>query len=176
MPYDDPTPITTVQASSPRPQPSIARRQDIALWATIAKTGGNSTRSRSWSARSVRVQVSTSRRSDPLPAHPGRQLYLAMQRIQAGRLPDRLHAENATSSRGWSRGSRRKAGRMPARTLRRDLRWRRPRPAGRALELALATGVRVHIVHATVERTFQLVARARRPASTRAPKPASTTC
>src|SRR2546421_245813 len=34
-------------------------------------------------------------------------------------------------------------------------------PAGRALELALATGVRVHIVHATVERTFKLVARAR---------------
>jgi allantoinase len=33
--------------------------------------------------------------------------------------------------------------------------------AGRALELALATRVRVHIVHATVERTFELVERAR---------------
>jgi allantoinase len=32
---------------------------------------------------------------------------------------------------------------------------------GRALELALATGVRVHIVHATVERAFTLVQRAR---------------
>jgi allantoinase len=31
---------------------------------------------------------------------------------------------------------------------------------GRALELALATGVRVHIVHATVERAFTLVQRA----------------
>src|SRR5262249_57633612 len=32
---------------------------------------------------------------------------------------------------------------------------------GRALELALATGVRVHIVHATVGRSFTLVGRAR---------------
>src|ERR1700730_12322804 len=32
---------------------------------------------------------------------------------------------------------------------------------GRALELALATGGRVHIVHATVERAFKLVQRAR---------------
>ena len=45
-----------------------------------------------------------------------------------------------------------------------------------ALELAAATGVHLHIYHASLPRTFELVAGARAGGSRRPPRPAPITC
>src|SRR6267378_2794836 len=109
MPYDDPTPITNVQAFLAKAA-AVDREAitDVALWAPIAFHAEN----------------------DDLVT----------------RLVARLEAEGRTDAGAHA------AARPPVAET---------EAAGRALELALATGVRVHIVHATVERTFKLVARAR---------------
>jgi len=163
MPYDDPTPITNVQAFLAKTA-AVEREAitDVALWATIAKSGGLDEIEELVSAGACGFKVSTFE-THPVrfPRIPDGELYLVMQRIQAAgsliafhaenddlvtRLVARLEAEGRTDARAHA------AARPPVAET---------EAAGRALELALATGVRVHIVHATVERTFKLVARAR---------------
>jgi allantoinase len=84
-----------------------------------------------------------------------------MQRIKAAGSLIAFHAENDDLVRrlsarleagGRSDASAHAAARPPVAET---------EAVGRALELALAIGVRVHIVHATVERAFTLVQRAR---------------
>lgn len=162
MPYDDPTPITNVAAFIAKTA-DIEREAitDIALWATIAKTGGLDEIEELVSAGACGFKVST------FETHPTRfpriadgELYLAMQRIAASGSLISFHAENddivrRLSARLESNGvpdpSAHSAARPPVAET---------EAVGRALELALATGVRVHIVHATVERAFTLVSRA----------------
>ncbi len=163
MPYDDPIPITNVAAFLNKVA-AVDREAitDVALWATIAKTGGLDEIEELVSAGACGFKVSTFE-THPVrfPSIPDGELYLAMQRIQAAGSLIAFHAENddlvrRLSSRlesdGRSDPSAHAAARPPVAET---------EAVGRALELALATGVRVHIVHATVERAFKLVQRAR---------------
>lgn len=163
MPYDDPVPITNVVAFLDKVA-AVDREAitDVALWATIAKTGGLDEIEELVSAGACGFKVSTFE-THPVrfPSIPDGELYLAMQRIQAAGSLIAFHAENddlvrRLSSRleagGRSDPSAHAAARPPVAET---------EAVGRALELALATGVRVHIVHATVERAFKLVQRAR---------------
>lgn len=163
MPYDDPVPITNVAAFLDKVA-AVDREAitDVALWATIAKTGGLDEIEELVSAGACGFKVSTFE-THPVrfPSIPDGELYLAMQRIQAAGSLIAFHAENddlvrRLSSRlesgGRSDPSAHSAARPPVAET---------EAVGRALELALATGVRVHIVHATVERAFTLVQRAR---------------
>ena len=163
MPYDDPTPITNVQAFLAKTA-AVEREAitDVALWATIAKSGGLDEIEELVSAGACGFKVSTFE-THPVrfPRIPDGELYLAMQRIQAAGSLIAFHAENddlvtrlvaRLEAEGRTDAGAHAAARPPVAET---------EAAGRALELALATGVRVHIVHATVERTFKLVARAR---------------
>jgi len=163
MPYDDPTPITNVQAFLAKTA-AVDREAitDVALWATIAKTGGLDEIEELVSAGACGFKVSTFE-THPVrfPRIPDGELYLAMLRIQAAGSLIAFHAENddlvtrlvaRLEAEGRADAGAHAAARPPVAET---------EAAGRALELALATGVRVHIVHATVERTFKLVARAR---------------
>lgn len=163
MPYDDPIPITNVAAFLDKVA-AVDREAitDVALWATIAKTGGLDEIEELVSAGACGFKVSTFE-THPVrfPSIPDGELYLAMQRIQAAGSLIAFHAENddlvrrlssRLESAGRSDASAHSAARPPVAET---------EAVGRALELALATGVRVHIVHATVERAFKLVQRAR---------------
>src|ERR1700674_5288489 len=163
MPYDDPTPITNVEAFLAKTA-AVAREAitDVALWATIVKTGGLDEIEELVSAGACGFKVSTFE-THPVrfPRIPDGELYLAMQRIKAAGSLIAFHAENDDLVRrlsarleagGRADASAHAAARPPVAET---------EAVGRALELALATGVRVHIVHATVERAFTLVQRAR---------------
>jgi allantoinase len=162
MPYDDPTPITNVAAFLAKTA-DIEREAitDVALWATIAKTGGLDEIEELVSAGACGFKVSTfETHPTRFPSIPDGELYLAMQRIAAADSLICFHAENddivrrlsaRLESNGSSEPSAHGAARPPVAET---------EAVGRALELALATGARVHIVHATVERAFTLVQRA----------------
>ena len=163
MPYDDPTPITNVRAFLEKT--AMVDREaitDVALWATIAKSGGLDAIEELCSAGACGFKVSTfETHPTRFPRIPDGELYLAMQRIQAAGSLIAFHAENddlvrrlsaKLEAEGRTDPSAHAAARPPVSET---------EAAGRALELALATGVRVHIVHASVERTFTLVRRAR---------------
>jgi allantoinase len=163
MPYDDPTPITNVGAFIQKTA-AVDREAitDVALWATIAKTGGLDEIEELVSAGAGGFKVSTFE-THPVrfPSIPDGELYLAMQRIQAAGSLIAFHAENDDLVRrlsarlaadGRSDPSAHAAGRPPVAET---------EAVGRALEFALATGARTHIVHATLQRSFTLVERAR---------------
>jgi allantoinase len=163
MPYDDPTPITNVEAFLAKTA-AIGREAitDVALWATIAKAGGLDEIEELVSCGACGFKVSTFE-THPVrfPRIPDGELYLAMQRMAAAGSLISFHAENdelvrrlsaKLEAEGRTDAGAHAAARPPVAET---------EAAGRALELALATRVRVHIVHATVERTFELVERAR---------------
>ncbi|HXN90610.1 MAG TPA: amidohydrolase family protein [Candidatus Sulfotelmatobacter sp.] len=170
MPYDDPTPITNVRAFLAKTA-AVAREAitDVALWATIAKAGGAAGGTTEMveidqlvSAGAVGFKVSTFE-THPIrfPRIPDGQLYLAMQRIAAAGSLISFHAENDELVRRLSAKLEAEGRTDPGAHAAARPPVAETEAAGRALELALATGVRVHIVHATVERTFELVERAR---------------
>jgi allantoinase len=163
MPYDDPDPITSVAAF--RAKVDAVEREaitDVALWATIAKTGGLEEIPGLVEAGACGFKVSTfETHPTRFPQIPDGELYLAMEKIREAGSLIAFHAENDDLVRRL--GARLEAaGRVDANA---HAEARPPvaetEAVGRALELALATGVRVHIVHATVERAFALVDRAR---------------
>src|SRR2546430_15263720 len=163
MPYDDPTPITNVQAFLAKAA-AVDREAitDVALWATIAKTGGLDEIEELVSAGACGFKVSTFE-THPVrfPSIPDGELYLGMQRIHAAGSLVAFHAENddivrrlstRLAANGRVDASAHAAGRPPVTET---------EAVGRALEFALATGARTHIVHATLQRSFPLVERAR---------------
>lgn len=163
MPYDDPTPVANVTAFISKTE-AVAREAitDVALWATIAKTGGLDEIEELVSAGACGFKVSTFE-THPVrfPSIPDGELYLAMQRIHAAGSLIAFHAENddlvrrlvaRLSADGKAEPSAHAAARPPVAET---------EAVGRALEFALATGARTHIVHATLDRSFTLVERAR---------------
>ncbi len=163
MPYDDPTPITNVEAFLAKTA-AVGREAitDVALWATIAKAGGLEEIEELVSAGACGFKVSTFE-THPVrfPRIPDGELYLAMQRIAATGSLISFHAENDDLVRRLSAKLEAEGRTDPGAHAAARPPVAETEAAGRALELALATRVRVHIVHATVERTFQLVERAR---------------
>ncbi|MDQ6918048.1 MAG: dihydroorotase family protein, partial [Candidatus Dormibacteraeota bacterium] len=162
-PYDDPDPITSVAAFHAKVA-AIEKEAitDVALWATIAKTGGLDAIEGLVQAGACAFKVSTfETHPTRFPRIPDGELYLAMERIRDAGSLIAFHAENDELVRTLS-GRLEAAGRTDA-AAHADARppVAETEAVGRAMELALATGVRVHIVHATVERAFTLVERAR---------------
>jgi allantoinase len=163
MPYDDPDPITSAAAF--RAKVAAIEEEaitDVALWGTIAKTGGLDEIEGLVDAGACAFKVSTfETHPTRFPRIPDGELYLAMERIRAAGSLIAFHAENDELVRtliarlegeGRTDADAHADARPPVSET---------EAVGRALELALATGVRVHIVHATVERAFTLVERAR---------------
>jgi allantoinase len=163
MPYDDPDPVTSVGAF--RAKVVAVEKEaitDVALWGTIAKSGGLDEIEGLVEAGACAFKVSTfETHPTRFPRIPDGELYLAMERIRDAGSLIAFHAENDELVRTLS--ARLEAAGRTDPDAHADARppVAETEAVGRALELALATGVRVHIVHATVERAFTLVERAR---------------
>jgi allantoinase len=163
MPYDDPEPITTVDAF--RAKAAAVEREavvDVALYATVAPRDGLGEIDGLVDAGAAAFKVSTfDTHPVRFPRIPDDELYLAMQAIARRGSLIAFHAENDEIVRRLSRELA-DAGREDAMT---HAEARPPvtetEAAGRALELALATGARTHLCHLTLDRSFTLVARAR---------------
>jgi allantoinase len=163
MPYDDPDAVTTVAAFERKLED--AERDsivDIALWATIPKTGGLDEIPRLVDAGAIAFKVSTfETHPTRFPRIPDGELLLAMERIRDAGSLVAFHSENDEIVTRLS-ALLAEQGRVD------PLAHADARPPvaeteaiGRALELGLATGARVHLVHVTVERGFTLLERAK---------------
>jgi allantoinase len=136
---------------------------DVALYATIAPHDGLDEIAGLVEAGACAFKVSLFE-TDPVrfPRIDDGELYLAMGRIRDAGSLIAFHAESDEIVRRLTRALA-EAGRTDA-MVHADA---RPAVAeteaiGRVLELALATGARVHLVHVSVERGFSLIERARR--------------
>jgi len=163
MPYDDPTPITTAAAFS-RKVADVGREAitDVALWATIARSGGLDEVRPLVAAGACGFKVSTFE-THPVrfPRIPDGELYLAMDRIRDAGSLIAFHAENDEVVRRLTQDLEAQGRSDPAAHADSRPPVSETEAVGRALEFAVATGARVHIVHATTGRSFTLVERAR---------------
>ncbi len=132
---------------------------DVALYATFAPEGNLATIDDMAAAGAVGFKVSTIE-VDPVrfPRIPDGRLYEAFQEIRrTGRLVA-AHQENQEIVFSQAAAFRQRGDRAPI-----DHALSRPavaeaEAAGRLLEIAHWTGARLHMVHGTVPRTFQLIA------------------
>ena len=163
MPYDASGPVDS-RAALERKIADVERDAivDVALWATIAKTGGLGEIPGLVEAGACAFKVSL------FETHPFRfpriddgELLLAMGRIRDAGSLIAFHAESDDIVTRLTRALA-EAGRTD------PLVHAEARPPvaeteaiGRVLELGLATGARVHIVHVSVERGFTLIERGR---------------
>ena len=163
MPYDDPTPVTTAAAFS-RKVADVEREAvtDVALWATIARSGGLDAVEPLVAAGACGFKVSTFE-TDPIrfPRIPDGEIYLAMHRVRDAGSLIAFHAENDEVVRRLTLDLEAQGRSDPAAHADSRPPVSETEAIGRALEFALATGARVHIVHATTGRSFTLVERAR---------------
>jgi allantoinase len=163
MPYDDPEPVD----SAARFLAKVERVEseaitDVALWATIPKTGGLDEIASLVEAGACAFKVSTfETHPTRFPRIPDGELYLAMQRIRDAGSLIAFHAENDELVRRLTELLAGHAATDPSIHAAARPPVAETEAIGRALELALATGVRVHLAHVTVERGFTLVERAR---------------
>jgi allantoinase len=163
MPYDDPMPVATAKAFIQKVADVEGEAiTDVALWATIARTGGLDEIEPLVAAGACGFKVSTFE-THPVrfPRIPDGELYLAMRRISEAGSLIAFHAENDEVVRRLTQDLEAAGRTDPGAHADARPPVAETEAVGRALELALATGVRVHIVHATVGRSFTLVSRAR---------------
>ncbi len=163
MPYDDPMPVATAKAFIQKVADVEGEAiTDVALWATIARTGGLDEIEPLVAAGACGFKVSTFE-THPVrfPRIPDGELYLAMRRISEAGSLIAFHAENDEVVRRLTQDLEAAGRTDPGAHADARPPVAETEAVGRALELALATGVRVHIVHATVGRSFTLVGRAR---------------
>jgi allantoinase len=163
MPYDTPSSVPDLETF----QKKVADVQaeavgDVALYGTIRKEGGLDEIPRIASAGACAFKVATYE-ADPLrfPRIPDGEMLEAFRRIAATGCPVAIHCENqdiADRRVAWARA----AGQLG------PLAHGESRPpvseteaVGRVLEMASYTPVHVHIVHASVPRSFDLVRRYR---------------
>lgn len=163
MPYDMPAAVPDLSTFEKKIEDVEAQAvADVALYGTIRKEGGLDEIERIAAAGACAFKVAT------YEAHPIRfaripdgELLAAFRRIAAVDLPVAVHCENQDiADRGVAQ--ERAAGRTD------PMAHGRSRPpvseteaVGRVLELARGTGVHVHIVHASVPRSIDLVERYR---------------
>jgi allantoinase len=164
MPYDMPAAVPDLETFTKKIADVNAQAvADVALYGTIRKEGGLDEIERMAAAGACAFKVATYE-ADPIrfPRIPDGELLAAFHRIAATGLPVAVHCENQDiADRGVAQ--ERAAGRTD------PLAHGRSRPpvseteaVGRVLELAYGTAVHVHIVHASVPRSFDLVDRYRR--------------
>jgi len=163
MPYDMPSAVPDAETLRRKIRDVNAEAVgDVALYGTIRKTGGLDEIEGIAAAGACAFKVSTYE-SDPVrfPQIPDGELLEAFRRIAATGLPVAVHCENQDIvDRAIARA--RAAGDTG------PLAHCRTRPAvseteavARVLELARDAGAHVHIVHASVPRSFELVERYR---------------
>jgi len=163
MPYDMPAAVPDLDTFE-RKVAAIAAEAvgDVALYGTIRKAGGLAEIERIAGAGACAFKVATYE-ADPVrfPRIPDGEMLEAFRRIAATGLLVAVHCENQEiADRGVA--EERRAGRLD------PLAHGRSRPpvseteaVARVLELAFHTTVHVHIVHASVARSFDLVRRYR---------------
>lgn len=163
MPYDMPAAVPDLETFQRKVENVAAEAVgDVALYGTIRKEGGLDEIERIAGAGACAFKVSTYE-AHPVrfPRIPDGEMLEAFRRIAATGLPVAVHCENQDiADRGVAEA--RRAGSLGA------LAHCRSRPpvseteaVARVLELALDAGARVHIVHASVPRSFDLVHRFR---------------
>ncbi len=164
MPYDMPAGVPDVGTFEKKVADVQAQAvADVALYGTIRKEGGLDEIERIAAAGACAFKVATYE-AHPVrfPRIPDGELLAAFRRIAAVDLPVAVHCENQDiADRGVA--EERAVGRTD------PMAHGRSRPpvseteaVGRVLELARGTGVHVHIVHASVPRSVDLVQRYRR--------------
>ena len=131
---------------------------DVGLWATFTPEGDLDNISEMASAGAAAFKVSTIE-VDPVrfPRIPDGRLYEAFQEIFRTGMPVAAHQENQDIVFGQAKTFQAKGDTKPI-----DHALSRPpvaeaEAAGRLLELAYWTGVRLHMVHGTLPRTFELI-------------------
>jgi len=162
MPYDDPEPASTLR----RFQQKVADVEaeavvDVALYATIAPSGGLDQIAPLHAAGAAAFKVSTFE-THPVrfPRVPDGELLLAMAICaQQGALVC-FHPENDDIVRRLSEKLAAEGRTDPMAHADARPPVAESEAVGRALELALATGCRTHLCHVSIERGFTLVARA----------------
>jgi len=163
MPYDMPAGVPDAETFARKVADVNAQAVgDVALYGTIRKEGGLDEIERIAAAGACAFKVATYE-ADPVrfPRIPDGELVAAFRRIAATGLPVAVHAENQDIVDRAIALSR-------AAGLTEPLAHCRSRPpvaeteaVGRVLELASHTSVHVHIVHASVPRSFEVIHRYR---------------
>lgn len=163
MPYDMPAAVPDLETFQQKVKDVSAEAVgDVALYGTIRKEGGLDEIGRIAGAGACAFKVSTYE-AHPVrfPRIPDGEMLEAFRRIAGTGLPVAVHCENQDIvDRGVA--AARRAGLVG------PLAHGRSRPpvseteaVGRVLEIAADAGVRVHVVHASVPRSFDLVERYR---------------
>ena len=163
MPYDMPAAVPDVEIFVQKVADVEARAvADVALYGTIRKEGGLDEIERLAAAGACAFKLATYE-ADPVrfPRIADGEMLAAFRRIAATGLPAAVHCENQDiADRGVAEA--RAAGRAGS------LEHARSRPpiseteaVGRVLELARDTDVHLHVVHASVPRSFDLIQRYR---------------
>ena len=163
MPYDTPAAVPDLETFTQKiADVNVEAVGDVALYGTIRKEGGLDEIERIAGAGACAFKVATYE-ADPVrfPRIPDGELLAAFHRIAATGLPVAVHCENQDiADRGVAQA--RAAGQTG------PLAHGPSRPpvseteaVGRVLELAYATPVHIHIVHASVPRSFDLIHRYR---------------
>jgi allantoinase len=163
MPYDMPAAVPDVETFRQKIADVEAQAvADVALYGTIRKEGGLDEIERLAVAGACAFKFATYE-ADPIrfPRIADGEMLAAFQRVAATGLPAAVHCENQDiADRGVAEA------RAAGRTGPSAHGWSRPpvsetEAVGRVLELAHDTGVHLHIVHASVPRSFDLVRRSR---------------
>lgn len=163
MPYDAPAGVPDLRTFQAKVR-DVSREAvaDVALFGTVRPSGGLDEIERIAAAGACAFKVSTYG-TDPIrfPRIPDGELLRALSRIAATGLPVAVHCENQEIV-DCAVAEARAAGRLEAAS---HARTRPPvaetEAVGRVLELAFESGAHVHIVHASVPRSLDLVHRAR---------------
>ncbi len=163
MPYDMPAAVPDLATFQQKVADVTAQAVgDVALYGTIRKEGGLDEIERLAAAGACAFKVATYE-ADPVrfPRIPDGELLAAFRRIAATGLPVAVHCENQDiADRGVAEA--RRAGRLdPSAHGRSRPPVSETEAVGRVLELAHDAAVHVHIVHASVPRSFDLVHRYR---------------
>ncbi len=163
MPYDMPAAVPDLDTFEHKVRDVAAEAVcDVALYATIRKEGGLDEIPRLAGAGACAFKMATYE-AHPVrfPRIPDGELLAAFRRIAATGLPAAVHCENQDIADRGVAEARRAGDLGPSAHGRSRPPVAETEAVGRVLELALDAGVHVHIVHASVPRSFDLVHRYR---------------
>ncbi len=160
MPFDRPARPVRDAAALRQKADDVAREAvvDVALYATFAPYGDLDGLGEMAAAGACGFKVSTFQvDEDRFPRIPDGQLYEAFQEIARLGLPVAAHQENQEIVEKMTDGLLKKGATSPLDHARSRPPVAEAEAAGRLLELAYWTGARLHMVHGTLPRTFDLI-------------------
>ncbi len=163
MPYDMPHAVPDLETFQRKVEDVSAEAVgDVALYGTIRKEGGLDEIARIAEAGACAFKVATYE-THPIrfPRIPDGELLEAFHRIAAAHLPVAVHCENQDIADRGVRAAQAAGHTDPLAHCRSRPPVAETEAVNRVLELAHYTGAHVHIVHASVPRSFDLVHRYR---------------